>query len=116
MVEPPGGTGGMCLTVVVAVSPGTLKECAVCLPEGSTVADALRACARAGLPVPANAACGVWGRVVESAQVLRPSDRVEVYRALTVDPKAARRQRFVRQGARTTGLFARQRPGGKAGY
>lgn len=116
MAEPAGGTGGMCLTVVVAVAPGELKECAVCLPEGSTVADALRACARAGLAVPAHAACGVWGRVVEPAQMLCSGDRVEVYRALTVDPKVARRQRFVRQGARTTGLFARQRPGGKAGY
>jgi hypothetical protein len=39
-----------------------------------------------------------------------------VYRALKVDPKVARRERFARQGARTTGLFARQRPGGKSGY
>jgi putative ubiquitin-RnfH superfamily antitoxin RatB of RatAB toxin-antitoxin module len=116
MAEPLGGTGGMCLAVVVAVAPGELRECSVHLPEGSTVTDALQACARAGLAVPANAMCGVWGSVVEPAQVLRSGDRVEVYRALTVDPKVARRQRFVRQGARTTGLFARQRPGGKAGY
>lgn len=116
MAEPSDGIEGMCLTVVVAVAPGELKECAVRLPEGGTVADALRACARAGLAVAADAVCGVWGRVVDPAQALRPGDRVEVYRALTVDPKMARRQRFVHQGARTTGLFARQRPGSKAGY
>ena len=47
---------------------------------------------------------------------IRHLDRVEVYRPLKVDPKVARRERFARQGARTTGLFARQRPGGKSGY
>jgi len=31
-------------------------------------------------------------------------------------PKIARRERFVRQGARTAGLFANKRPGSKAGY
>ncbi len=43
-------------------------------------------------------------------------DRLEIYRPLTVDPKVARRERFSRQGARTTGLFARRRAGGKSGY
>jgi len=43
-------------------------------------------------------------------------DRLEVYRPLTVDPKVARRARFVRQGAKTAGLFANKRPGAKAGY
>jgi putative ubiquitin-RnfH superfamily antitoxin RatB of RatAB toxin-antitoxin module len=47
---------------------------------------------------------------------LQDHDRVEICRALTVDPKVARRARFVKQGARTTGLFARKRPGAKAGY
>jgi uncharacterized protein len=28
----------------------------------------------------------------------------------------ARRERFAKQGARTSGLFAKRRPGGKAGY
>ena len=47
---------------------------------------------------------------------LQLQDRVEVYRALKVDPKVARRERFAKQGARTTGLFASKRPGAKAGY
>lgn len=104
------------ITVVVASAPGAAEECELRLPEGATVDDALRASANAGLQVPAQAAVGIWGRVVRRDQVLREGDRVELYRALAVDPKVARRQRFARQGARSTGLFARRRPGGKAGY
>jgi putative ubiquitin-RnfH superfamily antitoxin RatB of RatAB toxin-antitoxin module len=59
---------------------------------------------------------GVWGRKAAAGQVLRDRDRIEIYRPLQVDPKVARRERFRRQGARSTGLFARQRAGGKAGY
>jgi putative ubiquitin-RnfH superfamily antitoxin RatB of RatAB toxin-antitoxin module len=59
---------------------------------------------------------GVWGRKVLSSHPLRDGDRVEVYRPLLVDPKVARRERFVRQGAKGAGLFARRRDGAKAGY
>jgi len=59
---------------------------------------------------------GVWGRKASGHEVLRSGDRVEVYRELRVDPKVARRERFVGQGARGTGLFTRRRPGSKAGY
>lgn len=59
---------------------------------------------------------GVWGRRVGPAHLLRDGDRLEVYRALRVDPKVARRERFVGQGARGTGLFARRKAGSKAGY
>lgn len=51
---------------------------------------------------------GVWGRRVSLLQALRDQDRVEVYRPLKVDPKVARRQRFVRQGSRRAGLFVKQ--------
>ena len=112
MAEP-----GLCITVVVSTAPGMLREWVLQLPEGATVADALRAVAQeAGMPQWHPADCGVWGRTAEPGQVLRQNDRVEVYRPLTVDPKVARRERFARQGARTTGLFASRRPGGKAGY
>jgi hypothetical protein len=59
-----------------------------------------------------------WLRCWNAApqQVLQDLDRVEIYRPLKVDPKVARRTRFVEQGARTAGLFARKRPGAKAGY
>ena len=59
---------------------------------------------------------GVWGRKARPDQSLRDRDRIEIYRALQVDPKVARRERFVKQGARTTGLFAKKRLGAKAGY
>jgi putative ubiquitin-RnfH superfamily antitoxin RatB of RatAB toxin-antitoxin module len=47
---------------------------------------------------------------------LRDQDRVEVYRPLRVDPKVARRERFVKQGARAAGLFVKRRVGAKPGY
>jgi hypothetical protein len=37
---------------------------------------------------------GVWGRKSPLDHLLRESDRVEIYRPLTVDPKVARRERF----------------------
>ncbi|QNK67584.1 RnfH family protein [Variovorax sp. PAMC26660] len=59
---------------------------------------------------------GIWGRAVEWDQALKDGDRIELCRPLKVDPKVARRERFQRQGARGTGLFATRRKGGKAGY
>lgn len=89
------------------------------LPEGSTVRDALLASdwphAQAGDGVE-GADVGVWGRRCTGDQPLREGDRVEVYRGLLVDPKVARRERFRKQGARATGLFAKRRPGAKPGY
>jgi putative ubiquitin-RnfH superfamily antitoxin RatB of RatAB toxin-antitoxin module len=64
----------------------------------------------------ANSEAGVWGRKAAPGQLLKAGDRVEVYRPLQVDPKLARRERFLRQGARGTGLFARRQAGRKAGY
>ena len=58
----------------------------------------------------------IWGRTAESASVLRDGDRLEICRALRVDPKVARRERFVGQGAKRAGLFAQRRPGSKSGY
>jgi len=36
---------------------------------------------------------GVFGKVVKSERILQDSDRVEIYRALPIDPKEARRRR-----------------------
>lgn len=108
----------MPVTVVACPSPRVTSEWHVHLHEGATVADAIRACGLAppGGPGSALVAVGIWGRTVDLGRKLSAGDRVEVYRALTVDPKTARRERFARQGARTTGLFAKQREGAKAGY
>lgn len=59
---------------------------------------------------------GIWSRVRPLDAPLADGDRVEVYRALVADPKVARRERFAQQGSRAAGLFARRRPGSKAGY
>ena len=109
------------LSVCVAFSPGARRvvEMELRLPLGSTAMDALQA---AGLgdrvaeleQYPQRLA--VWGRTAALAQTLRDRDRVEIHRALLVDPKLARRQRFVQQGARAAGLFAKRRDNAKAGY
>ena len=40
-----------------------------------------------------HAPVGVYGKLARSEQALKPGDRVEIYRALPTDPKAARRAR-----------------------
>ncbi|CAN7345562.1 RnfH family protein [Acidovorax sp. LjRoot129] len=107
------------VTVVVCVAPRELREQVIDLPVGATVQDALKAAGADASMVQSGSQSpevGIWGRRVELGAALRHQDRVEVYRPLKVDPKVARRERFARQGARSTGLFARQRPGGKSGY
>lgn len=107
----------MQITVAYASAARMVHEVSLELPVGATVAQAL---AESGLnklyPEIENASFGVWGRKAPADHVLRNGDRVEVYRALRVDPKVARRERFAKQGAGRTGLFAKRRVGAKAGY
>jgi putative ubiquitin-RnfH superfamily antitoxin RatB of RatAB toxin-antitoxin module len=58
----------------------------------------------------------VWGKPASMSQALKEDDRIEWLRGLRVDPKVARRERFEKQGSRAAGLFARRKPGAKAGY
>jgi putative ubiquitin-RnfH superfamily antitoxin RatB of RatAB toxin-antitoxin module len=73
------------------------------LPPGSTVQDALAMAAQspdfAGVDWP-QATVGVFGRVVQRNQRLQQGDRVEIYRPLAEDPKAARRKRAQRPAGR----------------
>lgn len=112
-------TQSITVEVVAAAGPRQVIETRLQLPSGACLADALRAAqaleAFAGL-VLADMPAGIWGRKATAAQRLRDGDRVECYRPLLVDPKVARRARFAQQGARATGLFAKRRPGAKAGY
>jgi hypothetical protein len=109
----------MQVTLVYSPAPRETFEQVLTLPDGATVRDAVLA---STLPMQfpaldwAALPAGVWGRAVEWQQELEEGDRVELCRPLTVDPKVARRERFRRQGARATGLFARRREGGKPGY
>jgi uncharacterized protein len=101
------------VTVAWSPAPREVLERVVQLPDGSTVRDAVLASAGSKL---GDVEVGVWGRRCAPDQVLREGDRVEVYRPLLVDPKVARRERFRKQGARGTGLFAQRRRGAKPGY
>ena len=43
-----------------------------------------------------NAKLGIFGKAVSPQQVLRPGDRVEIYRPLIADPKEVRKARAAR--------------------
>lgn len=107
------------ITLVYSPAPREVREWALALEPGATVAAALAA-ARVFDEYPELQAdrlsVGIWGKKCGQGQVLQPGDRIEIYRPLRVDPKVARRERFDRQGAKRAGLFAKSRPGAKAGY
>jgi len=107
------------VTLVCAPAPRTVHEELLRLPRGATAEQAVRASGLAAAWPELDwraLEAGVWGRAVEWDRPLRDGDRLELCRPLSVDPKVARRERFARQGARATGLFARRRAGAKAGY
>ena len=111
------------ITVVCATGPRQVVELLHTVAAGTTALHVLHALMQPlGLDAAALQAVvndgriGVWGKPVPADRALVEGDRLEVYRPLTVDPKMARRARFVRQGAKTAGLFAKKRPGAKAGY
>ena len=64
------------------------------MEQGATVADALK---RLGIEPGAEIELGVWGQKVGPGHRLENGDRIEFYRPLRRDPKAARRAR-VRKG------------------
>jgi putative ubiquitin-RnfH superfamily antitoxin RatB of RatAB toxin-antitoxin module len=107
------------VTVVYSPGPRDVQELGIDLVEPATVLQVIQV---SGLlqrfPEIDNQqiAVGIWGRKAPLDQLLRNQDRVEIYRPLRVDPKVARRARFVKQGARTAGLFVKKRAGSKAGY
>ena len=116
-----GHTATASISVDVVYSPGPrfVHHQSVQLPEGDQLAQALPAIAQAlGIPLATLTALevGIWGLRCPKDRVPVTGDRIEFYRPLRVDPKVARRERFVRQGAKAAGLFAKKRPGAKAGY
>ena len=107
------------VVLVYSPAPREVFEQTLHLPSPCSALEALEL---SGLPekFPAidlgSPSLGIWGHRCQPETLLREGDRLEIYRALTVDPKVARRERFSRQGARSAGLFAKKRPGAKAGY
>lgn len=87
------------LNVEVAYArPERQKIVAVQVPDGTTVAEAVRLSGITELfPEidPDTIDMGVFGKVVKNpgAQALREGDRVELYRPLLIDPKQARLNR-----------------------
>ena len=63
--------------------------------QGMTILDAIE---KSHLPqltvLPENYSCGIFGvKVKDQSHVLQAGDRVEIYRALTINPKDIRRKR-----------------------
>lgn len=88
----------MAIEVVFCPRPGVVDSARLQLAAPATVATALQASGvlqRHGLQA-AEVRAGVWNHVRDPDFALRDGDRVEVYRALTVDPKEARRLRYKR--------------------
>ena len=76
---------------VIAAWPDRSMATMLALPEGATAGEACRASGLAeGYPL---AGMAVFGRRVGEDTVLVEGDRLELLRALTIDPKQARRRR-----------------------
>ena len=109
----------MRIEVVYSPAPREVECVALEMPEGDTVAAALEASgllrrhAELGTPDAPAGGIGVWGQACGPGQVLLDGDRVELYRALRVDPKEARRLRQRRQAPE--GGAAARRGGGDRG-
>lgn len=101
----------MAESVRVVYVPAGAAPVEVELPvvAGMTVGEAVRSsgiAARCPEIDPANLRLGVWGKAREAQSPVKAGDRVEIYRALTADPKASRNQR-VRKKAEAKKAAAR---------
>src|SRR5271170_7622527 len=80
-----------------------VRLCALKLPDGATVSEALQA-ARARLAGEVidwdGARCGIWGRQCARSAAIKDGDRIELYRELPQDPRQSRRAKVQRQRRR----------------
>ncbi len=85
------------IEVEIAYSPrpGEVDRRTMTVAAGTTVGEAI---ALSGWALPEGLAVGLWGRLCAPGDVLRDSDRIELYRPLAVDPKEARRKRYRARG------------------
>lgn len=107
------------VTLVYSPAPRQVREWALEVAKGETVAQALSASSlldEFSELQHHTLLVGIWGLKSGLDHRLNDRDRIEIYRELRVDPKVARRERFNHQGAKSAGLFAKIRPGAKAGY
>jgi putative ubiquitin-RnfH superfamily antitoxin RatB of RatAB toxin-antitoxin module len=84
------------INVLVCYSPAPrqIEQVRLTLPACSTVRDAVQASGLLARLAEQALDVGLWGRRVGPDVMLHADDRVELYRALTVDPKEARRLRY----------------------
>ncbi len=88
---------------VVYALPGAQEVVEIELEQGAPVEDAINA---SGIPARhpeidlKTQRLGLWGRPVSLATGTRDGDRIEIYRALSVDPKQARRRRAAAESSR----------------
>ncbi len=110
------------ITVMYSPAPRVVHERVLQLIAGVTVMQALQQsglladCPEVDLSQPEVFTVCIWGKKTNPDQALRDLDRIEICRALTVDPKVARRERFQKQGSNRAGLFSKRRAGAKPGY
>jgi putative ubiquitin-RnfH superfamily antitoxin RatB of RatAB toxin-antitoxin module len=85
---------------VVLAMPDQQELVVLEVPSGTTVAQAIGISSLAdrfeGFE-PDLSKVGIFGHKVSPNQVLRPGDRIEIYRPLIADPKEIRRQRALTQ-------------------
>jgi len=80
---------------VVFATADQQRLISITLPDGATVGDAIAESSIARHFPEHNLDAlevGVWGRLVTRDHVLSDGDRVEIYRALELDPREARRR------------------------
>ncbi len=87
--------------------PQSSGEISVDMIQGATIRDILDS-ARASADLPPEIAgeltgYGVWGRARQDSFLVRDQDRIELYRALTADPKEARRKRVSAKKVKSIG-------------
>lgn len=110
------------IIVMYSPAPRVVHERVLSLNDGITVMQALQQsgllaeCPEVDLSQPEAFMVCIWGKKTSPNHVLRDLDRIEICRALTVDPKVARRERFQKQGSSRAGLFSKRREGAKPGY
>ncbi len=85
------------ISIDVCYAMATKQEVVtVSLPAGSTLGDALEASGLLAkypeIDVKKNK-FGIWNKLAKVDAILRPRDRIEIYRPLIADPKEVRKQR-----------------------
>ena len=85
---------GSMLTVTLCIDRREVLDTrSLAVPSGTTVGQVI---AQSSVPLPqAPLLVGIFGQRCELTRVLCEGDRVEVYRPLVVEPKAARRRRAI---------------------